>query len=405
MAPKIGPKVATLQGLLSCIGALSSGRKDALITRLSRDLKRPLLPSASKSNRPIRILSIDMGIKNLAFCVADIKARDTQNDPTEMEFQAWRRFDVAEEVLKTNHIREPIKEKAQEHTEFRDDRANEDSDAELYSPSTLSEAAHALVTKTLLPFRPDIILIERQRWRSSSSSAIQQWTLRVNLLEGMLWAVLKTMRGSQDKPTSNRIWHEYEIFSVDPKRVAHFWVEPTINDVVASPRKKSRVKDESIVSDDLEDGDCIGTAREETVKKISRGKVEKKAKIQLLRSWLDTKNPSIISNPNKFGVAPDVDFRFSGEASTTSQALVAAGKKKTTGKGAITDFNGVDLRKVDDVTDCFLQAAAWVVWEKNRHHLLQKWDGKSFEGFDEPVKPKATKAKAARSPRTKKARA
>ena len=33
------------------------------------------------------------------------------------------------------------------------------------------------------------------------------------------------------------------------------------------------------------------------------------------------------------------------------------------------------MKKIDDVTDCFLQAAAWVAWEGNRVEILEsEWD-------------------------------
>ena len=58
------------------------------------------------------------------------------------------------------------------------------------------------------------------------------------------------------------------------------------------------------------------------------------------------------------------------------QALLPRAKaprrRKTTTREAdlADDIPVAEIKKLDDVTDCFLQAAAWIAWEANRLQLL-----------------------------------
>ena len=63
-----------------------------------------------------------------------------------------------------------------------------------FSPASLARVTTALVRDALLPLRPTHVLIERQRFRSAGHAAVQEWTLRVNTLEAMLHAALRTVR-------------------------------------------------------------------------------------------------------------------------------------------------------------------------------------------------------------------
>lgn len=56
-----------------------------------------------------------------------------------------------------------------------------------------------------------VVLIERQRFRSSSSSNILEWTLRINRLEMAVYSILKSLR-------QNVIVH-----SISPKAVLNYW--------------------------------------------------------------------------------------------------------------------------------------------------------------------------------------
>jgi cruciform cutting endonuclease 1 len=379
MAPKTPTvTVKSLQALLTQIGSATSGRKENLISRLSQDLKVPRLPECTGSRKSIRILSIDMGIKNLAFCVADVTVKnsgpedgnkDKKGVGTKMNIISWRRLDVVEEVSIST---------AKQKTEAKlivDEEGVEDQ----YTPSAMSSTAYKLLVHTLLPCKPDIILIERQRWRSSNGVAIQQWTVRVNTLEGMLWAILTALRAeskSSNASTKSKN-RDYEIHGVDPKRVGNFWIGENIRGE-ALKRTKMGVEDALIVGPEGEIEDIIAKKDGPAPKKLSRGKAEKKAKIQLLRSWLTPDARSTVPQPPKKskadmdGLSSAINFTFSPDAEATRIALSSTEKLKSERKSSKIDV--LDSKKLDDVTDCFLQAAAWVAWEVNRRKMVQDWD-------------------------------
>jgi cruciform cutting endonuclease 1 len=107
--------------------------------------------------------------------------------------------------------------------------SEDDSDNDDYSPAHLAPAAVSLVRDTFLPVRPDLIAIERQRFRSGGGSAVLEWTLRVNMLEGMLYSAFNSF------PVTSAL------IGVSPARVARFWV-PKVAGGKATVEKKQKVE-------------------------------------------------------------------------------------------------------------------------------------------------------------------
>ncbi|KAF2707023.1 ribonuclease H-like protein, partial [Pleomassaria siparia CBS 279.74] len=413
MAPKPPPlTINTLQALLTRIGSATSGRKENLISRLSRDLEVPRFRGCAGSKKSLRILSIDMGIKNLAFCVADVDLKQSTSlggsktkaeIGTNMSIVSWRRIDVGEEVSRLIGERKAKMESM----------VNEEEIEDPYTPSTLSSTAYSLLAHTLLPYKPDVILIERQRWRSAGGVAVLQWTVRVNTLEGMLWAILTALR-AESKSSSTQGGNsytgdrDYDIFGVDPKRVGYFWIGEDVR-ATASKKSKPQMEDELILGPEGEVDEIPGAKNRPVVKILSRGKAEKQAKIQLLRSWLTPHVPSTVAalpKGSRGGVDSTrtaIDFEFSTEAQITRASLCSAERVKGGRRNIKVD--GLDLKKLDDVTDCFLQAAAWVAWETNRAKMVHEWDSKQgqlrsqgvFAGeVEEEAKPKVKAKKTAK---------
>lgn len=173
---------------------------------------------------------------------------------------------------------------------------------------------------TLLPHKPSTILIERQRFRSGGAAAVQEWTLRVNLLEGMIWAVLRAMGYGERSEVG------VGVESVSPARVAGFWVQGT-----------------------------------------GKGRVEKRDKIEVVGQWLEG----------------DLGVRFEGEAERVKTAFLGklrgVGRKekvKLAEFGAAGNSEGrhQGVGKLDDLADCLLQVAAWVKWRDNRRGLARILD-------------------------------
>jgi cruciform cutting endonuclease 1 len=287
-------KAASLRQLLNSIGSKQSGTKAQLAERLGRDLTIPKLTVSGHSASSIitpRILSIDMGIKNLAYCLttADLpKSGDYDGldiAKPRLHVSAWERVGAIENMDQV--VLDGL----------------EDND--LYSPAALAPVALRLVRSVFLPLQPTVILIERQRFRSGGAAAVQEWTLRVNTLEAMLWAVLGAMR------EHSAIVKVPPVYSVSPSQVAAFWV----------PGER---------------------------------KVQKRDKINIVKGWLS-------GNEKCRELDIDLDKNLAASAD-----LFFSGRDKTPNRSAGVVNSRV---KLDDLADSLLQAAAWVVWEFNRRRL------------------------------------
>ncbi|KAJ4294457.1 hypothetical protein N0V90_008148 [Kalmusia sp. IMI 367209] len=355
-----------MQEILQRIGEATTGTKDVVQNRLLKRVACTKMPDILQKRTSTRILSIDMGIKNLAYCIADVQLSTPIAGAAKMHVVAWRRLDLSEAFRAHGfHTKQQLVQNA---------AIEGMGDEDLYTPESLSWMAHFFLQKVLLDYRPDIVLIERQRWRSSGSPTIQQWTVRVNTLEAIMWAVLTTLKMKTLPETADRGW--WWIFGVDPKRVGHFWLDGETQ----TPMKKSKTAHPEPDIQLVEDEEV------EATKKLSRGKAEKKAKIQLLRTWLNSDNPSTVSpassRKTRIETAPvrypNISFSFSLHpphssttgygADATRQALLYATDKPSE-RVRRKEYYKAYVKKVDDITDCFLQAAAWVAWEENRRCL------------------------------------
>jgi cruciform cutting endonuclease 1 len=245
-----------------------------------------------------------MGIKNLAFCVADIPpAKPTLKNPSKppsVHINTWQRISL---LPQPKALQTP----------------NAEPENDSYTPSALSATALSLVKSTLLPHKPSTILIERQRFRSANAAAVQEWTLRVNLLEGMIWAVLRSLGYGEGG--------EIGVESVNPARVAGFWVQ--------GPGK---------------------------------GKVEKRDKVEIVGKWLEDD-----SGVRCEGKAERVRGAFLGKLRGVDRVKQ---RVKMAGFGPAGGANGKeeDIGKLDDLADCLLQVAAWVKWRDNRRVLAGMLD-------------------------------
>lgn len=347
-------------------------------------------------NKKLRIVSIDMGIKNLAFCEAEVSYSScvkgegvkevTQAWDAVMEVIRWEKIDL---VANARDLRGPAPNGTSKGKASKKEIALEeaDEDADPYSLSVLSETAYRLIKTTILSAAPDVILIEKQRWRSGGGSAVQQWTVRVNTLEGMLWAVLATLKGERMHiPKAHGETHPhatkaYEVFAVDPKRVGQYWLQQEAQvagvDESKSVAKTLKSKAKSKAQKAGDEGETEDETSIETSKAPTRSKAEKKAKINILRSWLSS-NSTSTSNLTSTTTTPTITFKLGPSTQRIRQALCSPTKtvrrrKKSEEEGDMPAPAAVvpekELRKLDDVTDCFLQAAAWVSWEANRRQL------------------------------------
>jgi cruciform cutting endonuclease 1 len=310
-------------------------------TGTKTELKKILLERASAGSKSRiasqRIVSVDMGIRNLAYCAIETPARSStkyDGKPLSFKVDTWTRMDLAarmsmpaptelEEEAASSEVDDEAKPKR------RKVKAKSTFERNAFSPESLSTTAYK-VTQELLALRPDAILIERQRFRSGGAAAIQEWTVRVNMLESMLWACLETLRETRSERktfSSSPMVH-----AVEPARVARFWVPS--EDVPLQPPSDLFVRAHA-----YSDGTVL------------RKKVEKKDKIAVVKSWITGES--------------DVKIDFQGQAAEMAEAF-----RTEKVRGSARQIAG---GKLDDLADCLLQGVAWVRWEENRRRIDHLW--------------------------------
>ena len=294
-------KLAELKPLLTSIGAKTSGTKAQLVTQLERELQTPRLTFPSNRSGT-RILSIDMGIKNLAYCVCNVRKPRLYGEKMKIDVVQWKRIGVM-------------------------DGLESASEEEAFGPPMLSRAAWKLVSEVLWTRGADTVLIERQRFRSGGGSAVLEWTLRVNMLESMIWAIARSL------DAADRGFSRPDLWPVNPKQVASFWVDNALP----------------------EGGRTTAT----------RSKVEKKQKIDLVHKWLahGTGDENLELAFADTAVATKLAFEAAARGNS-----IAARRSRILESGASVAV----LTKLDDLADCLLQAAAWCKWEQNRSSLASE---------------------------------
>ncbi|KAL2051588.1 hypothetical protein ABVK25_008250 [Lepraria finkii] len=232
-------KSSQLKALATAVGINSSGTKPILTSQLLEHLPRGYFSHVKNtgiSKGPYNIVSIDMGIRNLAYCrlvkpQTKTAAKSANETPIEApKITEWTRMEISKKTVKSKDLEEP---KA--------------AVKEAFDPATYSLYAYNLVT-SLLKSSPTHILIDPQRFRSLGGSAVQDWTLRVNMFEAMIYAVLKSFSESGQWKGS--------VHPVMPAKVAKFWL-----------------------------GDKQGVEEEEG--RVSKSEKTKGAKIAVVGRWLE----------------------------------------------------------------------------------------------------------------------
>ncbi|KAK7949020.1 uncharacterized protein PG986_009906 [Apiospora aurea] len=307
-------KAAQLKTLCLACGLPTSGTKDVLTSRLEEAVLVARRPKGRPTAR--RILSIDMGLRNLAYSLVAFR------QPPRVLLEAWRRSDVASEATKQVVEREQ------------------------WAPAALANLALELVRDRLLPTNPTHVVIERQRFRSGGSSAVQEWTLRVNTLEAMIHATFRTLKEMGH-------WSG-EVISVAPGRVGPFWVGAAGEVDAATEEVQSPLE--------LETEFLERTAQKVNIKnknKLAKTR-NKKAKIDLVGNWLQLEG---ILNP-----AP------AHQEVTRTMKLYKdrwLGVRRKKGSNLLEEAEE-ESRKLDDLADCLLQGMAFIKWEENKNLLARE---------------------------------
>lgn len=329
---------------LAFLTGVSSGRtKEAIGSALLQSLNVPPT-NADRDGRAgragQRVVSIDMGIRNLAYCAVQAPFRRGVSDvsrPPPFKVMEWERMDL----LDSSSLGGPGSAAAGDDGPTTEEPTGKPSkskgesskviDKDAFTPPRLARTAHGLADK-VLALDPDVILIERQRFRTSGALAVQEWTLRVNMFESMLWACLETHR--KYYPRSRKF---PEIHAISPKRVADFWVPST---------NISREPPSNLLAYNFK----MEEPQLHIVERIC-GKVEKQHKVDVVRSW--------------FLSDSEVDLEFSGDhTSSVANAFRTENSKPSVARGLAGG-------KLDDLADCLLQAVAYVKWEENKQTIRE----------------------------------
>ncbi|KAL2042230.1 hypothetical protein N7G274_004718 [Stereocaulon virgatum] len=302
-----------LKALATAVGVNSSGTKPLLTSQLLEHLPKGYF-NYSRNQTSFKaqydIISIDMGIRNLAYCRLILPESKFTTKSHEQKYignpaiTEWARIEMSKRIPKPAGEQDPriaVKE--------------------AFDPLTYSHHAYTLVNTLLnnTPNHPTHILIERQRFRSMGGSSVQEWTLRVNMFEAMIYAVLKSFSERGD-------WRG-SVHPVAPAKVAKFWL-----------------------------GEKQGAELEGTGTKSEN---TKGAKISVVGRWLEEKNSP---------------FQLEGQAKEMGERYLLRRKvgKRNKSKGR---EGPVEIGKLDDLADCLLQGMAWIQWEKNRRLIMSSGIG------------------------------
>jgi cruciform cutting endonuclease 1 len=289
--------VRKLHRIATQIGTPCSGTKPVLIDGINRGVNHV---DHGVARRPgeLSLLSVDMGIKNLAYAhITAAKHVDANgclqyDKPT---LQAWERLDMSRDSV-------PSSEKV--------------SKTESFEIVDYADRAYGFVKTILGSHRPNQILIERQRFRSNGGSAVQEWTIRVNIFEAMLHSVFRTLVEETKL--------DLDVQAVLPPQVNRYWLDDI------------RVRH----------GPASGIT--------PHGREIKKAKITLVVDMLKDQTPAISIDQE---LQPLVDDFISP-------------RRKGRSKGAAGNGS-----KLDDLADSLLQGLAFVAWRNNRERIKVLGEG------------------------------
>ena len=298
-------KLLQLETLAYATGVNSSGTKKAIADRLAEQLDPVKSLSNANHGAPPQsrtIVSIDMGIRNLAYCRLVLPPEwpsGQGGSPLKPVLREWERIDI---------VPKPGKFLAGPND-------TQGKPKEAFEPHTYAGHAYNLIMKVTAEPAPSEILIERQRFRNMGGSSVLEWTLRVNMFESMLYAVIHTLQ-------KQGYLRQTRVISMSPDKVGKFWIRR----------------------------DDVRWTKEKKVKKL---------KVDIVTSWV-----------NKDGAGEFVvNTEQVAETIRAWRRNVHRDRQKKSPKELMSRGT---LIKLDDLADCLLQGLAWVKWEENKKMILEE---------------------------------
>lgn len=326
-------KASQLHKIATLIGAPLSGTKTQLIDGIHNILKtvdqhnrdseslhtgKQNLRDGSK-DETLRVLSIDMGIRNLAFALLTVETSSSVRGSREISrpmLRKWQRTSLTDVVppLSSDVSIAEIDLTAKGPSKA----VSKAIVAESFEPPILATHAYNFATYCAA-LKPTHILIERQRFRSGGQAAVQEWTLRVGMLEAMLYATFHTMKTEKLRGMADTI-----IEPILPMRVNKYWFRD-------------------------------GTGSES----VAKGKQAKLVKIKKVSQMLQDLGTEQAVFDTSETVGEEI-IRTFGSANGRKA------RQKTVG----AEQSEKVLGKFDDMADSLLQGLAWLAWQENRVKLL-----------------------------------
>lgn len=341
-------KASQLKAIAHLTGLNCTGTKPLVTSRLLQHLPHSFLSGPDPQSpmqtqtQPTTIVSIDMGIRNLAYCRLTLPPASARSSAPLLT--DWTRVAISRQSA------------AMELT----------AEKESFDPATYSKHAYALIAALLFPATPSHILIERQRFRSMGGSAVQEWTLRVNMFEAMLYAVLATL-------AARGIW-KGAVHAVSPAKVAGFWVGEREEDGPGETRKGGKRRNKEISA--LDDHNEVDTPPNR-LKIPTKSQKTKSQKIELVSHWL-SQTPKIIQLQPK-SLAADTAHAYLSKmeggrsgGERKRRPTTTAPSPPITSESTAKTSSPPPLGKLDDLADCLLQGMAWIQWERNRARIVER---------------------------------
>lgn len=333
----VGLKGAELRTLCLACGLPSSGTKEVLTARLEADfLGNHGRPRELPAQR--RVLSVDLGLKNFAYAVV-VPGGPLLSTAPGTPAKKMSQFDSAP-------FRQPprVVLEGWRHLNLSSDLAVQVAEKYQWSPAAMAKLAYKLVQEHFVPLRPTHILLENQRWRTNSSTSVLEWTMRVNNLESMIHATLRTMQ---------ELGHySGNLVSLPPNRVSNFWVGTAgehIEDVERKP-----------LETDAEFNARVQRAK--SASKTAKASPRKKARmIDIVGNWLQDEN---VIRPAQTTAAENVERVMKLYADRWR------GVRRQRGAEQLEEAE-TGAAKLDDLAECLLQGMAFLKWEQNKQVLQE----------------------------------
>lgn len=386
----------TLRRVAFATGGLVSGTKPILVSRLQQILRSceyrpaglpdPHDPTAAVSPREMRLLSIDMGVVNLAFSLfvvpPDHRWRVDGPDRPRPILTAWKKLSVVDIIHFKNDVKPPrrrqsLEAKAKRLDEFDNEITDSQKQDYLRIPvTTYAEHAYNLITALIDHYNPTHILIERQRLRTAGGPNVLEWVIKVGMFETMLHTVLHTLREERGL--------QYLVDSVDPARIAATVEQrnkPSSQRALKNDPKYGAALNRKKLRVDLV-GRWIGTwAEREGLATSAKDKDEDEESV-LVPVENNATDPDATYGHNpapyfKLRVGDDPELRdFALGYLQQWQTNLRRRRRPENMDAAERRFDiatklhrDEDIRKMDDLADCVVQGLVWLDWHMMRDKI------------------------------------